>query len=131
MLVIDASATTALCLAEDGFDLVSDTLVAPMLLRSEVLSALQGMQWRREIDPRLADIGVDRLLAAPVRLVRRLEVWRRARDVAQSLGWAKTYDAEYVALAQLHAVPLLTIDDRMRRRVESLIQVRTPSDLPR
>ncbi|CAN5850089.1 hypothetical protein BH23ACT10_BH23ACT10_16050 [soil metagenome] len=128
MLVIDASAATALCLTDDGFDLVPDTLMAPTLLRSEVLSALQGMQWRGDISPRLADVAVDRLLTERVRLVRRTDLWRRARQVALSLGWAKTYDAEYVALAQLHDAPLLTIDDRMRRRIGSFVKLRTPSD---
>lgn len=128
-LVIDASAATALCMADGGFGLVSDTLVAPVLLRSEVLSALQGMQWRGEISQQLAAIGLDRLMKAPVRLASRVEVWRRAAAVATSLGWAKTYDAEYVALALLHGVPLLTIDDRLRRRAMALVEVLTPSDL--
>lgn len=129
ILVVDASAATALCVTGDGFDLVTDTLIAPVLMRSEVLSALRGMEWRGEISPQLASTGVGRLLSAPIRLANRVEVWRRAAAIATSLGWAKTYDAEYVALAQLRDVPLLTIDDRLRRRAANLVQVLTPSDL--
>ncbi|MGI8574411.1 MAG: type II toxin-antitoxin system VapC family toxin [Egibacteraceae bacterium] len=128
-LVIDASATTALCVADEGFALLDEALYAPVLLRSEVLSALQGMQWRGEISEQLASVGVERLLTAPIQLVRRTQLWRAARTLAVSLGWAKTYDAEYVALAQIEGLPLLTIDDRLRRRVETLVEVRTPSDL--
>lgn len=36
-LVVDASAATALCLAEDGFDLLEGELLAPILLRSDHL----------------------------------------------------------------------------------------------
>jgi len=34
-LVVDASAATALCLAEGGFDLVEADLLAPVLLRDD------------------------------------------------------------------------------------------------
>lgn len=128
-MVIDASATTALCMAADGFDLVSDTMIAPVLVRSETLSALQGLRWRGEISEELASVGLERLLAAPIRLARRAEVLQNAWTLAASLGWAQTYDAEYVALAWLQQVPLLTIDQRLARRVSSLVEVRTPTDL--
>ena len=45
------------------------------------------------------------------------------------LGWAKTYDAEYVALAQILDVPLLTVDGRLARGVEHLIKVIGPAEL--
>ena len=128
-LVIDASATTAVCLTTAGFELVGDDLQAPILLRSEVLAALQGLQWREEISSELAEIAVARLLGAPIRLVRRSNVLREARRLALSLGWAKTYDAEYVALARLSQEPLLTIDARLARRVRDLVEVRAPGDL--
>lgn len=54
---------------------------------------------------------------------------REARRLAVSLGWAKTYDAEYVALARLSREPLLTVDVRLARRVRDLIEVRLPADL--
>lgn len=128
-LILDGSAAAALCLSEDGFDLVPGGLAAPVLLRSEVLAAIQSMQWRREISQDLADTGIRRLLSAPVRLVRRKELYRRARELAESLGWAKTYDAEYVALAELSAAPLLTVDRRLGRRVRKLVEVVYPEDL--
>ncbi len=127
--MIDASVVTAVCLTAGGFDLVPDDLQAPILLRSETLAAIQGMQWREEISSDLAEIAVARLLEAPIRFVRRSEVLSEARRLALSLGWAKTYDAEYVALARLSHEPLLTIDARLARRVGDLVEVRTPADL--
>lgn len=128
-MVVDANAAAALCLAEDGFSLVPADLEAPVLLRSEVLAAVRGMCWRREISSPLADLAVDRLLAAPISLVRRAEVLREAYAIARSLGWAKTYDAEYVALARITSSPLLTIDRRLARRVGHLVEIVTPKDL--
>ena len=125
-LVVDASAATALCLTADGFDLVADDLIAPVLLRSEVLSAIRGLEWRKDISNDLANLAVERLLDDPVRLVSRKEVWAEARHLAVRLGWAKTYDAEYVALARLEGQPLLTLDARLARRVETLVEIRFP-----
>lgn len=45
----------------------------------------------------------------------------RAWSIADELRWAKTHDAEYVALAQLPDIPLLTVDGRLARRVEHLV----------
>ena len=128
-MVIDASAATAVCMTASGFALVPYPLQAPILLRSEVLAAIQGMEWRQEVSSELAELAVERLLKAPVRLARRAEVLTHARRLATSLGWAKTYDAEYVALAQISNEPLLTIDARLARRVRDIVDVRTPADL--
>jgi predicted nucleic acid-binding protein len=42
--------------------------------------------------------------------------------LTQALGWAKSYDAEYVALAQFLKCPLLTIDARLARGAAHLIE---------
>lgn len=128
-LVVDASAAILLCLADEGFDLVEEELLAPILLRSEVLSALQGMRWRNEVTTALAERAIERLLAAPVRLVRRTALYREAQRLASGLGWAKTYDAEYIALALTEAAPLLTLDARLARRAQRLVEIRYPADL--
>ncbi len=49
--------------------------------------------------------------------------------MARQLGWAKTYDAEYVALALMEECPLLTDDRRLQRRVSSLVEVIGPAHL--
>jgi len=87
------------------------------------------MEWRGEISAELAEVGVERLLDAPVRLSRRADVLREARGWAQTLGWAKTYDAEYFALAHLEGDALLTVDARLAKRVSEFVEVLTPTDL--
>ena len=54
------------------------------------------------------------------------------RKTAGVLGddlWAKTYDAEYLALARLLRCRLLTLDGRLRRRAASVVEIVGPTEL--
>jgi predicted nucleic acid-binding protein len=96
-------------------------LLAPTLLRSQTLSALHEAVHAGEIPP---DVAVDRLTrvwAMPIRLLGDTVLRRRAWDVAEQLGWASTYDAEYVALTQLQADAFVTLDAELARRVEGIV----------
>lgn len=46
---------------------------------------------------------------------------RRAWEVADRLGWATTYDAEYVALTLLQADALVTLDADLEKSVEGTV----------
>jgi predicted nucleic acid-binding protein len=46
---------------------------------------------------------------------------RRAWAIAEQLGWAETYDAEYVALTLLQADALVTLDAELARQVEGIV----------
>jgi predicted nucleic acid-binding protein len=130
LLVVDASSVVQACLAADAFGLFGDEdLVAPALLWSEASAAIHELRWRREISDRLASVAFDALLTAPVvrRAPKRLhrEAWR----VADELGWAKTYEGEYVALARILACRLFTVDDRLRRGAGRIVEIIGPHDL--
>jgi predicted nucleic acid-binding protein len=130
VIVLDASAAVQACLAADGFDLFGrEHLIAPALLWSEVSSALHEMRWRKEISAGLADLGFERLLAAPVSLRSPKRLRREAWRAAEELGWTKTYDAEYVALARMARCRLFTVDARLRRGAGHLVQIIGPTDL--
>jgi predicted nucleic acid-binding protein len=45
------------------------------------------------------------------------------------MGWAKTYDAQYVALARLLDCKLVTLDERLIRGIERLDIAVRPRDL--
>jgi predicted nucleic acid-binding protein len=49
--------------------------------------------------------------------------------VAEEFGWAKTYDAEYVALAKSEGCRLVTLGSRLRRGADRLGFVVTPAEL--
>ena len=122
--VVDAGAV--LELASARFQVSGDhELLAPTLLRSQTLSALHEAVQRGEIS---ADIARDRLARIgrmPIRLLGDAVLRRRAWDVADKLGWASTYNAEYVALTQLQADALITLDADLARAVEGLIAIAT------
>ncbi len=50
------------------------------------------------------------LEAAPIRQRSDARLGRRAWEIADRLGWMKTYDAEYLALAHLLGCGLVTLD---------------------
>jgi predicted nucleic acid-binding protein len=130
VIVLDASAAVQACLAADGFDLFGhERLIAPALFWSEVSSALHEMRWRKEISEGLADIAFDRLLAAPVSPRRSKRLRRETWRVAEELGWMKTYDAEYVALARTARCRLFTLDARLRRGAGHVVPIIGPGDL--
>jgi predicted nucleic acid-binding protein len=59
----------------------------------------------------------------PIRLLGDAVLRRRAWDLAEQLGWAATYDAEYVALTQLQADAFITLDARLARSVRGIVAV--------
>ena len=118
--VLDA--TAVLHLASAGARVPArHKLLAPTLLRSQTLSALHEAVHRGEIP---ADIARDRLARIgrmPIRLLGDAVLRRRAWDLADQLGWASTYDAEYVALTQLQADAFVTLDVELARSVEGIV----------
>jgi predicted nucleic acid-binding protein len=129
-LVVDASVVIRAALVTDGFStLAGRTLHAPTLLWSEAASGLTQMAWRADISSDEASAALDRLLVAPLHAHPSAELLPAAVAIARSLGWAKTYDAEYVALAQELGARLLTFDARLARRIGHLVEVANARDL--
>ncbi len=130
MLVIDASAALYLLASEGGIERFANLdLTAPALLWSEVTSVLNEMRWRQEITETLARAAFDRLIDAPISRRASAELYRRASTIAAELGWAKTYDAEYVALAQELGTTLITRDERLRRGAGRVVEVSGPDEI--
>jgi predicted nucleic acid-binding protein len=90
---------------------------------------LNEMTWRGELSAPLAQAAFDRLLAAPIDRHAGDGMYRNAREVARTLGWAKTYDAEYIALASRLDVDLLSRDERLRRGAGRIVNVVSPDQL--
>jgi predicted nucleic acid-binding protein len=96
-------------------------LLAPTLLRSQTLSAMHEAVHAGEIPPKDALDQLTRVWAIPIRLLGDSVLRRRAFEIAEQLGWAETYDAEYVALTQLQADAFVTLDNQLARRVEGIV----------
>ena len=54
---------------------------------------------------------------------------RTAWKVADQLGWSSTYDAEYVALTQLQADAMITLDAELARSVAGLVATASIDEL--
>jgi predicted nucleic acid-binding protein len=129
-LVIDASVATEASLADEGLGpLAGHDLLGPALLLSEAVSVIRELAWRGAIPPEHAISSLQRLLALPVRIESPDGHYSLATEVAETLGWAKTYDAEYVALAMASGAPLVTLDDKLRRGAGHLVQILKPDDV--
>ena len=109
-------------LASEGIEVSAEhELLAPTLLRSQTLSALHEAVQRGELEADTARERLARIQRLPIRLLGDAVLRRRAWEVADQLGWAETYDAEYVALTLLQADAFVTLDGELARNVEGIV----------
>jgi predicted nucleic acid-binding protein len=120
--VVDAGAV--IHLASEGIEVPGPhKLLAPTLLRSQTLSALHEAVQRGEIPADVARECLARIGRMPIRLLGDGVLRRRAWEIADQLGWASTYNAEYVALTQLQADAFVTLDADLARSLEGIVAI--------
>ena len=123
--VLDASAAveylqkTRQGLAAAGF-IETARLIVPELLDAEVMSVLRRYILRGEIDEAQALTALDGLAALPVERISHRPLipiaWRYYHNVS-------TYDALYVAVAQVYGATILTCDGHLSRAPASVLGV--------
>src|SRR4051794_24134927 len=119
--VVDSGAV--LHIAREELEVSGDHgLLAPTLLRSQALSTLHEAVHRGELEADEALELLARIGRMKIRLLGDAVLRRRAWDLAEQLGWASTYDAEYIALTQLQADAFVTLDAELARRVEGIVE---------
>lgn len=104
-------------------------LVAPTLIRSQMLSSLYRQVRLGELDRAEADARMDHFRSMRPRLLGDRVLQRVAWRIAEQLGWDDTLDAEYVALTQLQADSLVTLDDNLATAVGDLVVVASIDEL--
>ena len=118
--VVDAGAV--LHLVNAGIEVADEhELLAPTLLRSQTLSALHEAVQLGEIFDEVAREQLAQIGRMSIRLLGDAVLRRRAWELANKLGWASTYNAEYVALTQLQADAFVTLDAELARSVEGIV----------
>lgn len=122
--VVDCSAV--LQLASEGIDVAPEhELLAPTLLRSQTLSALHERVHRGELTEEVAAERLARIQELSIRLLGDAVLRRNAWRIADQLGWAETYDAEYLALTRLQADAFVTLDAELARSAEGIVPTAT------
>jgi predicted nucleic acid-binding protein len=114
---------TALSLADHESVIAGEhQLLAPTLLRSQVLSLLYRAVRRKEMTKKEADCRLDYLRALRIRLLGDRVLQQVAWKIADQLGWPDTFDAEYLALTQLQADAFVTLDAKLIRSVKGIVK---------
>ena len=122
--VIDCG--VALRLAAEEIEVPAEhELLAPTLLRSQTLSAMHEAVQRGELSEEDALERLDRVAKMPIRLLGDAVLRRNAWRFADQLGWAETYDAEYLALTKLQGDAFVTLDKELARRAEGIVPTAT------
>ena len=126
--VVDA--TVVIHLVSEGIEVApGHELVAPTLIRSQVLSSLYESVARGELEPKAGLALLQRAWRLPIRLLGDAVLRRRAWDLATTLGWNETYAAEYLALTQLQGDAFVTLDEQFARAATAVVKVATVDDL--
>lgn len=122
MLVIDANVFVVAALTgEEAFERFRrEQLVAPPILWPEVRSSLHTLVLRELASRVAAERSLQLLDAGIVRERRHRRLTREVWRIADELGWQKTYDVEYLALAKLLKADLVTLDTRVWNAADRL-----------
>lgn len=104
-------------------------LLAPTLIRSQVLAELYVRVQRDELDRKTAERQLDHLRALRLRLLGDRVLQGRAWEIAAQLGWPDTFVAEYIALTQLQADAFVCMDPELAHAVSGIVTVASIDDL--
>lgn len=104
-------------------------LLAPTLMRSQVLAELYARVQRGELDRKTAERQLDHLRALRLRLLGDRVLQGRAWDIAKQLGWPDTFMSEYLALTQLQADAFVCMDPELARTVSGIVKLASIDDL--
>lgn len=104
-------------------------LLAPTLIRSQVLAELYARVQRGELDRKTAERQLDHLRAFRLRLLGDRVLQGLAWTIADQLGWPDTFMAEYIALTQLQADAFVCMHPEMAHAISGIVTVASIDDL--
>jgi predicted nucleic acid-binding protein len=98
-------------------------LLAPTLIRSQLLTLLFQAVRRGELTKQAADAQLNYVRGLRMRLLGDRVLQDVAWKIADRLGWDDTYAAEYVALTQLQADAFITLDERLANAARDVVTI--------
>lgn len=102
---------------------LDNQILAPALIRSQLLTLEYQAVRRGEITRKEADRQLDYVRGLRIRLLGDRVLQKAAWNVAERLGWSDTSAAEYVALTQLHADAFITLDQQLADAARQLVTI--------
>ena len=102
---------------------IEHQLLAPTLIRSQVLAELYARVQRGELDRKTAERQLDHLRALRLRLLGDRVLQGLAWKIADQLRWPDTFMAEYIALTQLQADAFVCMDAALARAVNGIVKL--------
>lgn len=128
--VIDAP--VAINLATGGATIPPQhSLTAPTLLRSQALALVYGSVRRGDIDERAGRKILDDIRGLRIRFLGDRSLEDHAWRLAAKLSWPDIHQAEYIALTQLQADALVTLDDELAAAARAFVKTASPADILR
>lgn len=126
--VIDAQ--VAIDLAAGGAPIPPHhSLTAPTLLRSQVLALVYESVRRGEIDERAGRQILDDIRGLRIRFLGDRSLEDHAWRLAAKLNWPDIHQVEYIALTQLQADALVTLDVEVATAARAFVRVASPADI--
>ncbi len=123
LVCVDANLTIKLVLHEhdsglaralwEAWRIQETKIIAPTLWAYEVTSVIRKQVYRGLLDPNVEIDTFEAIHQLPVLLMRPAGLHQRASDLARYFNRPVTYDAHYLALAEMTDCPLWTADERL------------------
>lgn len=133
IIVVDASILLALGLADEPFHSQAQQalmlwhaaevqLAAPRLFRSEITAVVRKVVYQERMTIEQGRAVLSQLLSYPVTLYEDVELLKAAFELAVRFNQPRTYDAQYMALAERLDCIFWTLDERLFNGVRSEFQ---------
>ncbi len=92
-------------------------LIAPSLITYEVSSALHRLQHLNKLESQIAQEAFTTFQQLGITLIESPQLHNLSWRLAQQFGHSRTYDAAYLAVAQLHNAEMWTADKKLYNSV--------------
>ena len=120
----------AIDIAPTGATIPPDhSLTAPTLLRSQALALVYESVHRGEIDERTGRKILDDIRGLRIRFLGDRSLEDHAWRLAAKLNWPDIHQVEYIALTQLQADALVTVDDKLAAAARAFVKTASVADV--
>lgn len=107
------------------------SLTAPTLLRSQALASVYESVRRGEIEERAGRQILDDIRGLRIRFLGDRSLEDHAWRLAAKLNWPDINQVLYIALTQLQADALVTLDDELAAAADAFVKTASPADILR